>query len=508
MKNVIAWMKLNPVSVASLFVIVLSLGFIGWVMLLAGPALRETAAAEPSKILSDAKRYTSQSITVPPANADDLPETRSGITINEATISVLKTIFEDLESEATGILQLALQINQANHQVLVPDLFPDTPSEKRFTAKLAYVDAIQAMVGNRARAAAVAEKAGLNMPYLNAGMPLEKSQVQAVLDQKQAEFLQGQDISQITEDARKNQTQNQRTELRNMVLEHAQTINIYAQPNLGSPFSPNANFPLQIASLATIPDSPTPSQLWEGQLELWILQDLVQAIALANRVGETHEVTNKEGETEEVPYSVIDAPVKRLLLAEVLPGYVGLHNMGGLASKSAATGGKPSFGGGGGSNASKGAAGYSPPAGGLTKPPRQVKLSDNFLFGPTGRSSNGIFDVRHARLIVHADFQRLPELFNAISRVNLMTVLDTQIRAVDEFGEKTLGELYVYGGGDMVEVEMIIESIWMREWTTPLMPPDVQEYLGLKAPTTDSNTPGNQMDPFGFGPGNFNQFGP
>ena len=37
----------------------------------------------------------------------------------------------------------------------------------------------------------------------------------------------------------------------------------------------------------------------------------------------------------------------------------------------------------------------------------------------------------------------------------------------------------MYGSGDMVQVDLIIESLWLRLWTLEMMPDDVKISLGL-----------------------------
>jgi hypothetical protein len=80
---------------------------------------------------------------------------------------------------------------------------------------------------------------------------------------------------------------------------------------------------------------------------------------------------------------------------------------------------------------------------------------------------------------VFADFQKLPDLFNAISSVNLMTIIDARYESLDEYGDEGLANLYLFGQGDIVKADFIIETIWLREWTVPLMPPVVREYLAV-----------------------------
>jgi len=216
-------------------------------------------------------------------------------------------------------------------------------------------------------------------------------------------------------------------------------------------------------------ETPTMVELWERQLELWIQQDLAEAIARTNADAR----------------SVLEAPVKRLIKMRVAPGYVGLHTAG-LVRAVSSSGGSDS-----GSMWNRDQSGGSFGVGGENLPtawrgayplPMHVEPGEpgqetpnNFMASPSGRVSNHVYDVRHALLDVVVDYQKLPRLMGNINKVNFMTVLKTQIDDVDEYEAMRNG--YVYGAGDMVRVRMIIESAWLRSWTTPLMPEVTKQYL-------------------------------
>ena len=500
MKTIIAWIKSNPISVASLVVMLLSAAVIAYFLFVANPALRERAAEQPTKDLSEIKRFTGQSVEVPPKNADDPPESHRGVTINDQFIEVISTIYGDLNRESNDIFAKALEINQPGHQPLLPGLFPETPTNRRFPAQTVYVEAINGLTGDAQRAALVAERTSLQIPYLNAGMPMAREQLQMQLDEA-TDAMRRVTTGMMTEDMVDQQQQEQRRELMNTLLNHAKGIHIYARPDLGNPQSPWPDFPLQLAQLGASSTSPSPSALWEGQLQLWILQDLVEAIMITNDVqNQRDHGTDAAGNP--IRSSVLNAPIKRLIRAEVLPGYVGLHTLGGT---NAVTG---NVGGGAPPAAGAGAAGFPPPAGGrMTDQSRDEPVGDNYVFAPTGRASNHLYDVRHARLLLHADVQRLPEFFNVLSQVNLMTVLNMRIKELDEY--ELLAEQYMYGQGDVVEVELIIETLWLRDWTAPLMPEPVKQYVGLLPPPEDTTGEGG-FDPgfeggYGGGPGAYGQ---
>ncbi|MEM6458697.1 MAG: hypothetical protein AAF710_04830 [Planctomycetota bacterium] len=494
MNQALAWIKANLITVASFVLMLASLGAIGYFTFVANPALRASAAEQPGRDLNQLDRYLRQSLEVPPANADDPPDTLSNVTINAATVEVLGGIYGDLTRESQDIFNAALQINRAGHRPMIDGLFPDTPPALGFSARNRYLDLLAALVGDADRAAGAAQRAGLpGWPHLGAGRPMSAEDLQRELDRQRASMNAGTQPTQLNETQQRQQRDEQQRELINQLLAHAAGLNVYADPDLGNPLQPNPGFPLQVAALGRSDTSPTPSQLWEAQLELWVLQDLVTAIALANDVQDQREHVNVNGQP--VPSSVLNAPVKRLIRAEVLPGYVGLHTLGGVNGL--------------GAGPQPGSAAYGPPAGGKTDQPREDALPENFVLSPTGRVSNSLYDVRHARLVMHADYQRLPELFNALGSVNLMTVLNARVSALDEY--QLLEERYMYGQGDVVEVEMIVETLWLREWTTPLMPEDVKVDVGLADPPEGAKPggvpggyPGSWQQPGMGGPGGFN----
>ena len=498
MKEVVAWIKLNPLTVASIVIIGLSLAFIGYVRFWEAPTLEKQITARQTEI-NKLRQFQNQTITVPPENADDPEEVLRGITINAETIKVLSGIYTNLNQQSQEVLDVAVGINREGHQVLVDGLFPDTPDSLSLRARAHYRDALPTMLGDAQRArrfreataSTVDNGTGLILPFLNAGLPPDRDVIQLALDQKVDEAASSGDLDAYSPEQRETLLSEQRVLLTNQLIDRAGRINIYADPTLGDATNPNPAFPLQVAELGQTEGSPTADQLWEGQLQLWILQDIVEAIALANDVANTEDHgTYAEGprQGQPIPSSVLNAPIKRLIQLEVLPGYVGMHTVGGVGALGTGTTASA------GSGVPRTTTGFStalypPPAGGMTAPPRETALPDNFAFGPTGRSSNGIFDVRHARLVVYADYQMLPEFFNALSKVNLMTIIAGRYTDLDEYGPEGLGSLYLYGAGDIVKAEFIIETLWLREWTADLMPPKVKQYVGLAEPDVDPNAP-------------------
>jgi hypothetical protein len=107
-----------------------------------------------------------------------------------------------------------------------------------------------------------------------------------------------------------------------------------------------------------------------------------------------------------------------------------------------------------------------------------AKLPDNFGIAPTGRVTNPLYDVRHVWIHMVVDFKQLPVFFNSLSDSNFMSVLYVRSTDIDEYEHLQSG--FVYGNGDCVEVEILVETIWLRDWTSKYMPPKVRTALGVK----------------------------
>jgi hypothetical protein len=214
-------------------------------------------------------------------------------------------------------------------------------------------------------------------------------------------------------------------------------------------------------------------------MQLWIMQDILRAIALTNQVQSTD-------------VNVTTAPIKRLISLAILPDYVGITGQGGIQQDGPGAVGATRVSRGGpvapppsGPPGMPGMMGAPPggpnragPRGGNAGHPAvDKKLADDFTLSPTGRRSNDIYDVRHVWLSVVIDSQRMPEFFDNLAQVNFMTVLKMKISDEDEY--KAAEQGYVYGACDAVRVDMLIETLWLRDWTTKWMPGDVRTMLDV-----------------------------
>lgn len=115
------------------------------------------------------------------------------------------------------------------------------------------------------------------------------------------------------------------------------------------------------------------------------------------------------------------------------------------------------------------------------------RLPEAFNVSMSGRVSNALYDVRHAQVDLVVEFRQLPTLFKAIGKTNIMSVLNVHIADEDEYEALQAG--YVFGPHDCVRIQMLVETIWLREWTAPLMPQVVKDQLGIVPPKPGDPVP-------------------
>ncbi len=196
------------------------------------------------------------------------------------------------------------------------------------------------------------------------------------------------------------------------------------------------------------------NDIWYAQMQLWIQQDLATAIAEANK-----NATN-----------IFDAEVKRLIAIQVpaAPMYT-------FPPASAAGGMGGGMGGGGIANM---------PATGDDK----TAIPPIYTVSATGRYSNGLYDVVRFNLVVDVDSSRVNEFIESLSTGRMITITNQNIFALNADTEAARG--YLYGPGTAVRLQLEGEELFMRSWTTKLMPDGIKIALGLLQPKPGMAGPG------------------
>lgn len=181
-----------------------------------------------------------------------------------------------------------------------------------------------------------------------------------------------------------------------------------------------------------IPDNARPSlqDCFAWQWDFWVASDLMAALALCN--------TDADGLRTDVARSLVKR-VERIQIEPIDLSPPSLEEMGMM-----------------------------------TEEPQALQTI-------TGRSpKNEDYDIRYATLTLIVASERMPELFDALARTNFMSVTEFRFEQVDAWSELRLG--HYYGSDNVVRVVMKVETVWLRSWTGPLMPPSVREALGVVLP--------------------------
>ncbi len=535
MKNAIDWIKSNPIVTAAALVSALSIFVIGYFYFVSAPAF----SAEKSDMLKEEnqKQKALLDIPVPVPNEDpNAPPDIYPVVVNQTVINDVSKIYRKIQTQYDGILDNSKSKNNQKHiQFLLGrgEIWPDKSPAQFFDLY------VRAASDYKEHFKAVFDKESnsnnWNMPHMIASGPPTQAELEQLLAQSAFDYISSvgaQSASDLSQNQANQLYAEQRMVLMDALNRRARSIHIYAQlppeedpfapaepepgeaapagPGIAAPFaapgggaggpsgskSPAA-YPFHIEPWAFSDQPPTPDQLWEGQVQLWILRDIMSTVYEFNRVGRNDvKAPAPDGSIREEPASVVNSPIKRLVNLQTLTGYVGLHNTGAALgggdeadfSASALPSGGQGFGGAPLGGGVSGQAATTPSI--YPTPPRELapkeattNAPEHFGITPTGRVSNSVFDVRHTQLVIDIEAARVPAFIEALQKTNFMTVIKAEITDLDEY--EMLREGYVYGHADTVQAKLIVESLWFRNWTEDFMPKIVKEKLLIILPEVD-----------------------
>jgi hypothetical protein len=465
-----AWSKNNLVIVLATVCTVAALGILAYVVYDGmGFVTRQQQVIQANR--NTIKALLDHTVDIPSPDDLNVP-IRVPVTVNQAFIDQISQVYRGYEQQFHSLTNLINARNHASHSEMDSDLFPDTSlSEKRFLA--------QAQM-RRGLAAMLVDLSDINTGpsyRLRAGLPPAAEELNRAVHEKEITFLQSRPtrartLAALSPEELKDLHDEKMRLVLNRLIDRAKSIQIYAQTQ--APGSPEYPYPFELPAWLLATSPPQMADIWEGQMQLWAVQDIITAIGLANRAY-TLEITpdgNQRIIPSDNPMSVVEAPVKQLLSIKVLPGYVGVPVLS--TAPGAAASAAPAE--------SSAAAGLAMPgtASGAPLVHTAVRI-DDFAVSPTGRRSfrgvGPLYDVKHVVVSVIVDAKRLPDFFNALGRVNFMTVLKYQIAPVDNYEQLHKG--FYYGPDACVKVDLLVETLWFRQWTQPLMPAKVCQELDL-----------------------------
>jgi len=324
------------------------------------------------------------------------------------------------ERQVAEVVRHATEFNSRGHEPLVEGLLP-APADDQARRRLT-VEMVRAISGEQAGDADYPLFRRM-LDRINAGPPIHAEDLADSL----AEYEKSQREKLESATASGKLSPEQEAELRDQLVRQrlgayaarAGELSMYASPDVFlvpvqggmAPFEPD---PARVGY--------TEEDAFRWQFDIWLIEDLLAGLDRAN--------TEPTGERT----SIVDSPVKRLEVAEILPFF---------------------------------AQGAAPAAGPATH---------------TGRAPGGegaVYDVRYARLTLVVDAERIPHVIDALGASNFITVTSLRASRVDVWGELASG--YYYGPGPVLRLDMDVEVVYLRDWTVAYMPPPVREALGIAA---------------------------
>jgi hypothetical protein len=353
-----------------------------------------------------------------------LPGERA-IEVRRVPHAQLTSFFKDLRTRRANqiaeVMALALERNQGERHVLVEDLLPTPPERNDQVLRLAMQKKV---VGTPTEPSAV-EKL---LESVNAGRPPDAEVLATTLN----EFYAGELEKYEAEFGNADLSDEKRKELNEALVKRrigeyqrrASELMVYANPGVMP-----SNLPRVEGGLPDIVDC----FLW--QWDLWVVQDVLEGIVNAN--------TTATGERLTVP----DAPVKRIVQLETLRA-PGVFKDG------------PQIGSVSGSG------------------PLIATDASASVTGRVSHDGNQLYDVRPVTLSLIVSSERLPEILDAISSTNFMSVIDLDVSRVDPWEDLKQG--YYYGDEHVVRVDLTIETIWLRQWLKAYMPATVKTLMKVK----------------------------
>ncbi len=433
MSGVVTWIKSNLLIVICAVVSTLSIvSLLVWPTASGGNDLVASIKKKSGPMPNRLKAYLNTQFDIPPVGLDDVPM-RKTWPISQAVIDRLQSIFKDRDAEYKLFAKMILDRNNPyiegsttarKHTVFAPGVLPKVTSQDQlFSAKSSYLDAVEKL------------HARLNTAKIPTSDAIAKLSEQVEIDWRAANSVP----EKLDVKLQNRLNREIARKIMDLIRKNAQGHAVYAPTDL-------------IKKMAWALESErraTPLHVYQGQVQLWILRDLIDTILLANQ-------PQAGGEP-----SLITGPVKHLQSMHVERIFVGVNTK--------------DFGAGPDHTSSV--------------------LPNRFDLGPTGRSSNSLYDVHTAQITAIVDMKQLPKLINSFRKVNFMTVTSVQTSPANPYANFKAG--YFYGDNQHLAVAKIqVETIWFRAWTAGhnskedaeragekfvngYMPDTIRAYLGL-----------------------------
>jgi hypothetical protein len=435
---ILDWVRANVFTVVFIVVMIAALVAFPLVAGWLGDEIEQDVRARKAK-LRELEQLEKTNVTIERPGRDDIRET---VLVNRRLLDEYRDLTEARREDAQRVLTAAEEHNRKERGVLMSRLFPDPP-------------AAEAEVLPKQFHSRIHEAHEELLEEIGAGTPPRPKALEAELERQRSQFLtqtlQKTDMASLTDDEKRRLREKLSKVRLSKYVEAADSIGVYVDKSaLNLPAWDQArSYPM--------------TELFDWQWQYWINQDILYAVADAN--------AGSGG-------AVVRAPVKRVLdiLVHPMTAARGKHSTGGSGTS-----------GGGGSGFGMGSAAGGPSGGGgrggetaappAIPPDPQKEVPLNYDVSFTGRTSNPLYDVRIVDIQLIVDTARIPELIDALSSQNFMTVLDLKMQPADPHDALQSG--FVYAPGPVSRVSLRLETIWLRSWTSQFMPREVRVALGV-----------------------------
>ncbi len=466
MKPVLNWIKANLVAVICVVVVLIALPVAWFFSSRWNTEIKTEREAEVGREMQ-AITQARVDYTIPSYEPGGEPVSLA-TEPNDALTRWFKAQREQVKGQADALVERVIAFNKGEgadaqavgrrpHTPLIERLFPapqGDPTERFYEME-------DALLGKRGR----------TNPYdallkrINAGGPPDAVRVAEAVENVRARELEK--FSATRQPTPEEQAEIQKKLIERRIAEYqsrARDLSVYATTAVfESDQKKGAAIPTEqlVGLYSREPARLRPMRFFLWQWDLWTYTDLLEAVRVANTG------------TGNRPLNIVQAPVKRI-------ESVSAREVEGVFADPAAPDPMAGMG--------MGAAAAPTPAvpGGLVTDPT-VSIT-----GRTRGDWNTLYDVRRADMRLIVDSKRVDEVIRAFSATNLMTVLDMDIEQVDVW--EHLREGYYYGPDHVVRLNLTIETLWLRPWTSKLMPEILRNALGVPS-ETDPNADPNAANP-------------
>lgn len=406
--------------------------------------IRRDVEAMVNKDFTELKGASSINYSVP-SLLPDAPAVQMPFAPNERVIAWFREQRDSVMAEAGTVFNEALAFNKGDHTVLVEDLFP-APARGN---ELLKPNQMVRRYASNAHTELLAS--------VGAGTPPDPTALAAALAEQRTQAvarLTGDRGEQALTPEQAAALEKELSESRvGRLAQRAAQIGFYADTGI-FPLPPVDSVGRERVSLAAA---------WDLQERYWIHADLLRAVRAANAGAGGRGVPG--GVVKKIESIVVDPPAYPTGAGEPREG-------------------EPDSGSEGGNSGGEGGS-----------------LTTDYSKSVTGRvsgpgTSNTFFDVRTATMTAIVATRELPRFIDALAATNFMSVLDVDLERVEPLDQLRLG--FYFGDEPVVRATMRIETVWLREWTAPLMPKEVRAALGIAEPEAPENA-GEEAQPNGGG---------